>query len=87
MKTAAEKLKDSKAFLENAKHATKLLEKFTQLLETDPTFQRLWETDSAAALRQVGIDPDARMQMGLPPYEKGPECNWCYTPKGNLCHC
>ena len=87
MKTAAEKLKDSKTFLENAKRATKLLERFTELLETDPLFQRLWEKDSAAALRQVGIDPQARMEMGLPPYEKGPECNWCYTPLGNLCHC
>ena len=38
MKTAAEKLKDSKVFLENAKHSTKLLERFTELLETDQAF-------------------------------------------------
>lgn len=87
MKTAAEKLKDSKEFLKNAKQATKQLEKFTELIEKDPKFQQLWEKDSAAALRQVGINPDARMEMGKPPYSKGPECNWCYTPLGNLCHC
>ncbi|MCX6880859.1 MAG: hypothetical protein NTW21_44720 [Verrucomicrobia bacterium] len=87
MKTAAEKLNDLKAFLPNAKRAIEMTEKFAQLLETDPAFQRLWESDSAAALRQVGIDPEARAEMGLPPYSKGPECNWCITPHGKACHC
>jgi hypothetical protein len=87
MKTAKQKLKDLKTFLPNAKRAIEQTEKFAQLLETDPAFQKLWEKDSAAALRKVGINPDARMEMGLPPYEKGPECNWCITPEGNACHC
>ncbi len=88
MKTAAEKLNDLKVFIPNAKRAIELTENFAKLLETDPAFQRLWESDSAAALRQVGIDPDARIAMGYPPYsERGPECNWCITPQGNACHC
>jgi hypothetical protein len=90
MKTAKQKLKTLKVFLKNAKRAIKLTEKLAERLETDPAFQRLWETDSAAALRKVGIDPDARMEMGLPPYKdpsKGHECNNCITPMGHACHC
>ncbi len=87
MKTATEKLNDLKVFLPNVKHAIELTDKFAKLLETDPAFQRLWESDSAAALRQVGINPEARMEMGYPEYSKGPECNWCITPNGNACHC
>ena len=90
MKTAAEKARDLKVFLKNAKRAIQQTEKLAELLEKDPAFQRLWETDSAAALLQVGINPDARMEMGLPPYKdpnKGPECNNCITPQGNACHC
>jgi hypothetical protein len=87
MKTAKQKLKDLKTFLPNAKRAIKQTEKFAKLLETDSAFQKLWKEDSAAALRKVGINPDARMEMGLPPYKNGPECNWCITPQGNACHC
>ncbi len=67
MKTAKQKLQDLKTFLPNAKRAIEQTEKFAKLLENDPAFQKLWEKDSAAALRQVGINPDARMEMGLPP--------------------
>ena len=58
-----------------------------RLFESDPGFHALWEKDSATALKKAGVDPDSRMEMGMEPYERGPECNWCTTPKGNLCHC
>jgi hypothetical protein len=89
MKTAKQKLKTLKVFLKNAKRAIRLTEKLAERLETDSKFQKLWESDSAAALRKVGIDPDARMEMGLPAYNKskGPECNNCITPLGHACHC
>ncbi len=63
------------------------LEKLRDRLRDDEDFQNLWSSDSAAALREVGINPDARMELGHEPYDRGPECTWCITPMGNSCHC
>jgi hypothetical protein len=87
VKSAAEKLQDTTAFLDNAKTAIAQIEEMRRLLETDEEFRKLWEADSAAALRQVGIDPESRQEMGLGAYEEGPRCDWCVTPNGNACHC
>lgn len=92
MKNADEKLADTVEFVPNARRAIAQFEEVEHLLRDDVTFRNLWNTDSAAALRQVGIDPDARVEMGLGPYpdkdsKDGPECNWCITPNGNACHC
>ena len=87
VKSAAEKLQDTIAFLENAKTAITQIEEMRRLLETDEEFRKLWDADSAAALRQVGIDPDSRQEMGLGPYAEGARCDWCVTPNGNACHC
>lgn len=87
LKSAQEKLKDTEAFLMNAKKAIAQLEEVKRRLESDATFRKLWDTDSAEALRQVGIDPEARHEMGLGPYEEGAQCKWCVTPQGNACHC
>ncbi len=80
-------LASTNTYLEKLKKATAQLEEVQRRLEHDPEFRKLWEADSAKALIEVDIDPDARMEMGLEPYEKGPECNWCVTPQGNACHC
>lgn len=92
MKNADEKLANTEAFLPAARQAIEKLETVERLLRDDEEYRQLWNTDSAAALRQVGIDPDARVEMGRPPYPEkgsaeGPECEWCITPMGNLCHC
>ena len=92
MKSADEKLADTVEFLPNARRAIAQIEEVERLLHDDEEFRNLWNTDSAAALRQVGIDPDARVEMGLDPYpakddESGPRCDWCITPQGNACHC
>lgn len=87
MKNADEKLANTIEFLPNARRAIAQIEEVERLLRDDEDFRNLWNTDSAAALRQVGIDPDARMEMGRGPYAEGPECEWCVTPNGNACHC
>jgi hypothetical protein len=92
MKNADEKLASTVEFLPLARRAIGQIEEVERLLRDDEAFRNLWNTDSAAALRQVGIDPDARMEMGRGPYpdkdaKDGPECDWCITPMGNLCHC
>ena len=78
---------DLGAFLEKAAAAAKQIEDFKARLESDPAFQKLWEQDSAKALTEMGINPDARMEVGEEPYVMGPRCDWCITPKGNACHC
>jgi hypothetical protein len=94
MKNADEKLADTVEFLSNARRAITQLEEVERLLRENEEFRNLWNTDSAAALRQVGIDPDARVEMGLPPYPPkgddeggGARCDWCLTPTGKACHC
>jgi hypothetical protein len=87
VKPAVEVAKDLETWIPKAKKAIVLAEDLRQRLETDEEFQKLWETDSAEALRRVGIDPDARKEVGLPPYDQGPECTNCITPMGNYCHC
>jgi hypothetical protein len=74
-------------FLQKATDAIARIEAFKERLETDPDFQALWEADSAKALLAMGIDPDARMEVGGEPYVMGPRCDWCVTPNGNACHC
>jgi hypothetical protein len=74
-------------FLQKAADAIAKIEAFKERLETDPDFQALWEADSAKALLAMGIDPDARMEVGEEPYVMGPRCDWCVTPNGNACHC
>lgn len=86
VKSAKEKLRDLSTFIPNAKKAIAKFELLAKRLE-EPEFQKLWESDPAAALRAVGIDPEARQEMGLPAYEKGPRCDNCITPSGNACHC
>ena len=68
VKSADDKLQDTIAFLENARTAIAQIEEMKRLLQTDEEYRKLWEADSAAALRQVGIDPEARQEMGLGPY-------------------
>jgi hypothetical protein len=90
IKPAKQKLQELNEYLPNLKKAIQQFEDMRTRLEQDEAFCKLWETDSAAALRAVGINSDARMEMGLPPYddaERGPRCDWCVTPKGNACHC
>jgi hypothetical protein len=87
MKNADEKLASTIEFLPNARQAIAQIEEVERLLRDDADFRNLWNTDSAAALRQVGIHPDARIEMGRGPYTDGPECEWCITPIGNACHC
>jgi hypothetical protein len=82
-KTAKQKLEELKGFIPNAKKAIAQFENLKTKLETDDKFCKLWDSDSAEALRQVGINPEARVEMGLPPYSKGPECHNCITPQGN----
>lgn len=86
-KSAKQKIKDLDTFLSNSKRAIDQLTELKRRLETDEGFRQLWESDSAAALKAVGIDPEARQEMGYPPYSKGPECINCITPNGNACHC
>jgi hypothetical protein len=83
VKPATEKLRDTIAFLDNAKKAMEQIEEMRRRLESDKSFCQLWEMDSAQALRQVGINPEARTEIGKEPYVRGPECVWCITPHGN----
>jgi hypothetical protein len=89
MHSTAKSVDEARAFLENAKLAIKKIEEFRQKLESDGEFQKLWESDKDAALKEVGIDPDARKEFGtmLSDRQKGPECVTCITPLGNACHC
>ncbi|MDQ2897599.1 MAG: hypothetical protein M3Y09_18495 [Actinomycetota bacterium] len=74
-------------FIANLRAELPKMEAFRDRLAGDPAFQELWSSDSGQAMRDAGFDPEARTQLGFPPYERGPECNWCMTPMGNLCHC
>ena len=76
-------VQDLEKFITNAKKALRQCEELKRRLESDENFKKLWEKDSGKALTEVGINPDARKEMGLPPYEKGPRCDWCITPNGN----
>jgi hypothetical protein len=88
VRPASEMADNADAFVERAREALATLEAFRDRLRSDSEFRDLWSRDSAEALRQGGIDPDARTELGLPPYHtKGPECEWCVTPNGNACHC
>jgi hypothetical protein len=86
-KSAQEKIQDLKQFIPNARKAITQFEELLRRMESDEGFRTLWETDSAKALEAVGIDPEARQEMGMEPYDRGPECNNCITPQGNACHC
>jgi uncharacterized ferritin-like protein (DUF455 family) len=83
IKSAKEKLGELRTFIPNVKKAIKQFEELKRRLETEEGFRKLWETNSAEALRQVGINPNARMEVGLDKYSKGPRCDWCITPQGN----
>lgn len=88
IKTAEEKVADLRTFIPNAKRAIVQFEALLTRLEMDPEFRKLWNNDSGAALRAVGINPDSRMELGLGPYEdEGAQCKNCITPQGNACHC
>jgi hypothetical protein len=76
----------SRSSCPNAKKAVEQFEALLARLEAEEDFRKLWNTDSAKALMAVNIDPQARQEIGLGPYERGPECNNCITPMGNACH-
>ena len=86
-KSAQEKIQELKVFIPNAKQAIAKFEELLRRMESDERFRTLWETNSAEALEAVGIDPEARIEMGKEAYAEGPECNYCITPNGNACHC
>ena len=71
LKTASVMAADVATFLENAKAAIVVTENFQRRLVEDSEFAKLWDEDSAAALRLAGIDPEARQEMGFGPYEDG----------------
>ncbi|WP_375289323.1 hypothetical protein [Qipengyuania sp.] len=87
VKTAKVMAADLGEFRKKAEAALEKIEAFQKRLETEPEFQALWESDSAQALKVMGIDPEARQEVGREAYVLGPECDWCITPKGNACHC
>lgn len=87
LKSAQVMSADVGAFLERAREALKVTEAFQRKLVEDSEFAALWDRDSAAALRAVGINPEARQELGLGPYDDGAQCKWCITPNGNSCHC
>jgi hypothetical protein len=87
MKSAQEKIQELKQFIPNAQRAITQFEELLRRMESEESFRALWETDSAEALKAVGIDPEARQEMGREAYGHGPECNLCITPNGNACHC
>jgi hypothetical protein len=90
VRPAAEMADNADALLANVQDALAKIKEFSERVRSDEEFAQLWDTDSAAALRQVGIDPDARRELGYEPYDdklRGPECMWCVTPNGNACHC
>jgi hypothetical protein len=91
-KPAPKEVEDLAVFLENANGAIDKIVKLKKRLETDPAFKKLWEENPIEADRQMGIDPKARTEVGLPMVKDtgntgGPECNYCITPAGNACHC
>jgi hypothetical protein len=87
VKPAKQMASELSQFLVNARKSVKQIEELQRRLENESDFQKLWESDSAKALQEVGIDPNARMEVGKEPYERGPECVYCITPMGNACHC
>lgn len=87
LKTADEMASSTDDFIARVGEAVTKFEALRDRLRSDATFRDLWERDSAQALREVGIDPEARQEVGYPPYDRGPECNNCITPQGNACHC
>ena len=87
LKSAQEKIQELKVFIPNARKAVAQFEELLRRMESDESFRTLWDTDSAEALKAVGIDPEARAEMGKGSYAEGPECNYCITPNGNACHC
>lgn len=88
LKSADEMLAQLRDFLPNVRQAVIQFEELERRFGEDADFRALWEQDSAAALRAVGINPDARIEMGLEPYDRqGPQCVTCITPMGNACHC
>lgn len=86
-KNAQVMAQDVGAFLVKARDALAKTEAFQHRLVNDADFAALWDKDSAAALREMGIDPEARQEMGYGPYDEGAQCKWCTTPNGNACHC
>jgi hypothetical protein len=77
-------------FVPKAATAIRKLETLRDKLKNDPEFRKLYETDFIAALEKVGIDPNARTEMGLPPLEKDKipsDSHSCITPNGNACLC
>jgi|GEM_PF-3133121 hypothetical protein len=65
------------------------LEAVHKLLRDDSAAQALWLTDTKAVLRSVGIDPEARQEVGMAAFDDagGAQCFWCTTPSGSLCKC
>jgi len=83
-KSAEEKLREYQTFLPNAQSAVAKFAEHKRRLESEADFRALWETDPAATLRAVGIDPEARREMGFGEYDsRGVQCEWCITPLGN----
>ena len=83
-KSAEQKLQEYETFLPNAQRAVAMFAEHKRRLETEADFRALWESDPAATLRAVGIDPDSRTEMGHGPYSfGGVTCEWCITPLGN----
>ena len=88
VKTAEQKIEDLRTFVPNARRAVEQFQALLERLEAEAEFRTLWNTDPAAALQAVGIDPDSRMEMGLESYRiRGAECRNCVTPMGHACHC
>ena len=87
IKSAEEKIADLRLFIPKATNAILQFQALLTRLETDSDFRKLWNRDSGAALSAVGIDPEARRELGLGPYEDGAQCVNCITPGGNACHC
>lgn len=87
IKSAEEKIADLHLFIPKATNAILQFQALLTRLETDSDFRKLWNRDSGAALSAVGIDPEARRELGLGPYEDGAQCVNCITPGGNACHC
>ena len=86
-KSAQEKIQELRQFIPNARRAITQFEELLRRMESEESFRSLWENNSAEALKAVGIDPEARQEMGKESYDRGPECNYCITPNGNACHC
>jgi hypothetical protein len=77
-------------FIPKAEAAIKKLGTLRDKLKNDSEFRKLYETDFMTALEKIGIDPNARTEMGLPSLEKGKipaDSKNCITPQGNACVC